>query len=221
MACMSCQKKAAAIAANKNVIAKAESKGLEAEYNVLQTLYDTGEFDFVRYMGPAYTHLVSPRTNSIVKFNLANYGQGRKGDVLLVHNDDIKASPTIFVKLPKNSPIYKKYLRRIDREKNLNEVEEKAEAKTKKAAKIETVKEDIVIKPIVNETTIEVKEVVKEEVQHLNNIVKRSEALTTTAYAEKFGYTHHLQVLALVKSGQLKSYKNEEDDKTYVYSVED
>ena len=50
--------------------------------------------------------------------------------------------------------------------------------------------------------------------------MKRSEAMTPKDFAEAYGYTHYLQVVAKVKSGELLSYRDEHD-KMFVYHMED
>lgn len=219
MACLSCKKKKEAAA--KAMLQNSVNLVSEGSNEPLLQLYNSGDFEFVRYMGPSYNHIVAPVTRAVIAYGLKDYGMARKGNILLVHKDDIKAKPHIFVKLKEGSPVHKTQLARIG-----------YTGKTSKPESVKTVKtiektydEPTVVEKTKNESiensekTNEVTSTI-DDVDNSLPIINKSNAITLDEYAEQYGYTHRLQVLALVKSGKLKSFKNDED-KTLVYTVDD
>ena len=189
----------------------------------MQKLYDSGNYKLVRYTGRNFTTTIGSPTGVIVKDGLKNYGRGKTGDILLVHVDDIKKSPTMFSVLKKDTDAYQEGLRKYD----ITEPESKS--KVAVTTKAEAVKPEQPVKKevIVESEEVEVHKEVKpeqdfkkidpEEMKDTGGrLLSHDEALPLKDFQEKYGFTHHMQVLAKVKSGELKSYKDD-DDKTFIY----
>ena len=51
-------------------------------------------------------------------------------------------------------------------------------------------------------------------------VLSKAEALPLKEFQDTYGYSHHMQVLSKVKSGELKSFKDE-DDKTFIYHYDE
>lgn len=170
-------------------------------------LLATGNYTFVTYNGKSYTHTIGSPTGAIAKDGMFSYGRGYAGKVILAHNADIAASPALFVPLTGDA---------------LKEVMATVPTKTVKAApKVKEVKTaDIVI---VNDDDDD--DVVNDDDDTVNlqtdlEGLTKDDALSVTEYTARYGYTHHMQVIAKVRSGELLSYKDE-DGKTMIYEVEE
>lgn len=188
----------------------------------MQKLYDSGNYKLVRYTGRNFTTTIGSPTGVIVKDGLKNYGRGKTGDILLVHNDDIKKAPTIFAVLQKGTEGYEEGIRKY-------ELTEPA-PKVKATAKSEAVKPEMDSykqhEVVTEKTVIEHNEVAPEqeftkidpeEMKDTGGrLLSKDEALPLKEFQEKYGFSHHIQVMTKVKSGELKSFKDE-DDKTFIY----
>lgn len=171
------------------------------------SLYETGEFQFVRYNGPSYTHNIGSRTGIIRNFGMTDYGRGKKGVVILVHNSDIRASKETFEVL---------------REEELSKVLEELNLVRKTVAKenVTSEKKEITKESDVKEETKTEATAEKEEKrEEKRDGLTKAQAVKLTEYAEQNGYTHYLQVVAKVKAGELFSYKDE-DGSTMIYERE-
>ena len=202
MACRSC---------GKNKTANKSTTIIETQS--LQSLYDSGNYDVVQYQGRTYTHNIGSPTGVIAQDGLSIYGRGQSGAYLLVHKQDIEKAPNIFVRLSGEA------LAKAQKSLNLTNP---TVAKVSATKSIKEVKEIEAIVSKQSEIDADIKEVeaiAREKVAE-GKVIKRSEALSLKDYAEEFGYTHHLQVLAKVKSGELLSYEDE-NGKPMVYHVED
>jgi len=51
-------------------------------------------------------------------------------------------------------------------------------------------------------------------------VLSKAEALPLKEFQDTYGYSHHMQVLSKVKSGELKSFKDA-DDKTFIYHYDE
>lgn len=221
MACARCGKKVPKVTMQKTTVEK-------------QELFDSGRYRVVRYNGANYTHFIGSPTGVIVADNLTSYGRAKDGNYLLVHVDDIKKTPNTFVVVSGDE------LEKAMAELELKPVVEStatvvANTPVTQSAKVvsdettavqpkSTEVDDEIEKAI--EKTEEVDEAIKEveEIARVNlaegKVLTRSEALSPKDFAEQYGYTHHLQVMAKVRSGELLSYEDE-TGKKFVYHVED
>lgn len=191
----------------------------------MQKLYNTGNYKLVRYTGRNFTTTIGSPTGVIVKDGLKNYGRGKTGDILLVHVEDIKKSPAMFTVLKKDTDGYEEGLRKYD----ITEVEPKS-TKEKAVAKAEAIKPETPVKKEVTVEEPEPVEVTKEVVPEQDfkkidpeefkdtggRLLSKDEALPLKEFQDKYGFNHHIQVFAKIRSGELKSFKDE-DDKTFIY----
>lgn len=198
------------------------------ETNTVQSLFDKG-YVLVRYEGRSYATTIGSPTGVIAQDGLKNYGRGQSGDLLLVHPDDVKHSPTIFTVISKSTPAYSEALKKYNLvEKGTKQAEakaEKTEIKSVKATKVVDAPEDkpkaTVVPEIVVEKPLPLKEADKAEMQDTGGkVLSRSEALPLKDFTEQYGFTHHMQVLTKIRSGELKSFKDE-NDKTLVYHFDE
>jgi hypothetical protein len=213
MACSSCGKKAKVSVDATQVQTK-------------QTLFDTGVFLPVVYTNyGTSTRVVGSPTGVITEFGLTSYGQAKPGDVLLVHKKDVEKTPQIFVLLQKSSNKYKDALKKFGIVENVVALEigkavvagitqafvvEEPVVEVITEAMLDEVVEPVVVMPSAAVTPSSDNATMK--------LLKRSEALAMPDFMEQYGYTHHLAVHAKIRSGELKSYKN--DKVTYVYHYE-
>lgn len=182
------------------------------EGRTMQDLYNTGNYTIVRYNGHVHTATVGSPTGIIAKDGLRNYGRAKAGDYLLVHVADISHSPTLFTLIDKNTEMYKMALAKFGIEETIKN--EKSEpTKKEKVSKAQS-SEEAVTEPVEQKEQVEPTPVDTNE----GLVLTKENALPLKAFQEKYGFTHHLQVLAKVKSGELYSYKD--DDTTYIYHVE-
>lgn len=178
----------------------------------MQKLYDSGNYKLVRYNGRTFTTTIGSPTGVIAKDGLKNYGRAQAGDILLVHTDDIKKTPQVFTLLQKGTEPYNVGLKKYEL------TDSAPKAVSKKTATVAEVK--ATVEPTVEVVTIEEKKIEKINEEELKDtggrLLSKDEALPLKEFQEKYGFTHHMQVLAKVKSGELKSYKDNED-KTFIY----
>jgi len=178
----------------------------------MQKLYDSGNYKLVRYNGRTFTTTIGSPTGVIAKDGLKNYGRAQAGDILLVHTDDIKKTPQVFTLLQKDTEPYNVGLKKYEL------TDSAPKAVSKKTATVAEVK--ATVEPTVEVVTIEEKKIEKINEEELKDtggrLLSKDEALPLKEFQEKYGFTHHMQVLAKVKSGELKSYKDNED-KTFIY----
>lgn len=187
-----------------------------------QDRYNSGEFVLAQYKGPGQMHNIGSVSGILRQYNMTNYGRGRNGDFFLVHVDDMKHMNSPFIAV---------------NEKNVKTVEKILQLQPKS-----TVKEgqNVSLDDVLNTQFVElstpimkVEEGTKDEseaiaeIQEIARVVtsegkvlKRSEALSPKDFADMYGFSHYLQVVAKVKSGELLSYRDG-NDKMYVYHVED
>lgn len=208
MACRSCGSK-------NNVEPRSFSDGS----NAMQDLFNSGNYIPVKFVGHNYTATIGSPTGVIVADGLKSYGRAANGDYILVHKTDVQAAPQKFVLLEKGSEGYNATLLKY----GLTEVE----ARSVKVAKVEKVKIEEVkvvesVKPEEQAIVIDVKEVekpaTKEELEDAGGeVLSREQAIPMVDFRDKYGYSHHMQVQAKIKSGELKSYRDEDEGITYVY----
>ena len=87
----------------------------------------------------------------------------------------------------------------------------------------ETAQKSNIVAVATEDVTVKTTEVTnpKDEINDAGGrVLSKSEALPLKEFQETYGYTHHMQVLSKVKSGELKSFKDE-DDKTFVYHYDE
>ena len=70
----------------------------------------------------------------------------------------------------------------------------------------------------VDEAVKEVQEIARKNVAE-GRLLSKDEAMSPSEFAKEFGYSHHLQVVAKVKSGELLQYEDDKGQKL-VYHVE-
>lgn len=204
MACRSCGSK-------NNVEPRSFSDGS----NAMQDLFNSGNYIPVKFVGHNYTATIGSPTGVIVADGLKNYGRAANGDYILVHKTDVQAAPQKFVLLEKGSEGYNATLLKY----GLTEVE----ARSVKAVKVEKPKVEEVkivesVKPEVKDVKEVVKPATKEELEDVGGeLLSREQAIPMADFRDKYGYSHHMQVQAKIKSGELKSYRDEEEGITYVY----
>ena len=217
----------------------------------MQSLFDSGNYKLVRYVGRNFTATVGSPTGAIVQDGLRSYGRGKNGDYLLVHVKDIQAAPTMFTVLSKGTAQYQEALVKYDlKEKTVMAKEITSVASRAAIARAESAvevqpnptddkiqvnptKEETVVENIVpvakEDVTVKTTEVTKpkeekptkEELSDAGGrLLSKADALPLKEFQETYGYTHHMQVLSKVKSGELKSYKDE-DDKTFIYHYDE
>ena len=191
----------------------------------LQEQYDSGNWVLAKYMGPSQTHNIGSPSGVIAQFGMGIYGRGRNGDIFLVHKDDTQAKFGKFTVVSGGAV--------TAAEKMLGLTTPGAKKVAPVAAPIVAPTVVIEIEPEVNDDVIVPVSVTQMEQEALEEIrevatdngtndtpLKRSEALPMKEFVPRFGYTHQLQVMAKVRSGELKTYKNE-DGKSMIYHVED
>jgi len=217
----------------------------------MQSLFDSGNYKLVRYVGRNFTATVGSPTGAIVQDGLRSYGRGKNGDYLLVHIKDIQAAPTMFTVLSKGTVQYQEALVKYDLKektvmaKEITSVASKAAiARAESAVEVQPNPTDdkIQVNPTKEETVVEnIVPVAKEDVtikttevtnpkekkptqEELSDaggrLLSKADALPLKEFQDTYGYTHHMQVLSKVKSGELKSYKDE-DDKTFIYHYDE
>ena len=188
----------------------------EESSTVLQQRYESGDFVLAQYRGANQTHNIGSPSGAIVKYEMTIYGRGRNGDFFLVHKDDVVHKDSKFVAVPNETT------RTVEKILHLTPLTlKKVEtAQVKEAIKeLTTETESTAFEKIEAAAVAEIEDIARQVISE-GKILKRSEAISPSAFAEMFGYTHYLQVVAKVKSGELLSYKNEKD-KMFVYHVED
>lgn len=186
-----------------------------------QEKYDSGDWFIAQYRGPGQMHNIGSLSGVLKQFNMTVYGRGRNGDYFLVHKDDLNHKNSLFLAVPENQT---KTVEKI------LQLQPKSSTKAEKTVSLNILQEklDELITPVVQQTEREIEvEKAVEEIQDVARLVvsegkalKRSEAMTPKDFAEAYGYTHYLQVVAKVKSGELLSYRDEHD-KMFVYHMED
>lgn len=221
----------------------------------MQSLFDSGNYKLVRYVGRNFTATVGSPTGAIVQDGLRSYGRGKNGDYLLVHIKDIQAAPTMFTVLSKGTVQYQEALVKYDLkektviakeitsvaskaaiaraegavdtpvEEQLNPTDNKVQVNSEnEMAVVENIvpvaKEDVTVKTT-EVTKPKEEKPTKEELSDAGGrLLSKADALPLKEFQETYGYTHHMQVLSKVKSGELKSFKDE-DDKTFVYHYDE
>lgn len=173
----------------------------------MQNLFDSGNYIPVRYNGGNYTHTIGSPTGVIVKDGLRSYGRGKYGDTFLVHKDDISAQPQTFTILAKDTQEYSDALTKFGVVKSQPKVVEK---KTSAKKEVEEVIEQSPAEDVTNAPTGDTG----------GKLLNKSEALLIGDFAHEYGFSHTLQVVGKIKSGELKSYKND-DGKTMVYHYDE
>lgn len=185
----------------------------------LQEFYNSGDFVLAKYAGPQQIHNIGSPSGVIAQYDMTIYGRGKFGDIFLVHKDDIKHKNSNFIELNGTA---------ITAAEKLLSLQPKTNAKTQEKKAVAEVEKTVlgVVKESLSEAETEVANAVKEveEAARINTaegeVLTRDTAIPASEFKEQYGFTHVLQVMAKVKSGELLSYKNEEDGKTYVYHVE-
>lgn len=181
-----------------------------------QDKYNSGDWFIAQYRGPNQMHNIGSLSGVLRQFDMTIYGRGRNGDYFLVHRDDLNHKNSLFVAVPENqTKTVEKLLQLQPKSTTVS-----SEVLKQKVAELTT--------PVVEKTDEEIKtEEAIAEIQDVARLVvsegkalKRSEAMTPKDFAEAYGYTHYLQVVAKVKSGELLSYRDEHD-KMFVYHMED
>lgn len=183
------------------------------EGNTMQDLFDSGKYKLVRYEGRDFTTTIGSPTGAIVKDGLKNYGRAKSGDFLLVHIDDIQKTPQTFIILEKGSEAYQLALRKFG-------LTEAVPVQSVRSVQKEKVVEKSKIEAVVEEEEKEQKTVEKKQTEELlsdtsdagGKLLSKSEALPLTDFRDAYGFSHHMQVMAKVRSGELKSYKTENDE---------
>jgi len=214
----------------------------------MQSLFESGNYKLVRYSGRNFTATVGSPTGVIVKDGLKSYGRGKDGDYLLVHMKDIEAAPTLFAVLSKSSTQYQEALEKYGLKEKATMAKEITSVATKAA--IQRAKDAVTqsnLEPTLTDSKVDVNPA-KEEVEVSNTapvapedvtvktievtnlkddindaggrVLSKAEALPLKEFQDTYGYSHHMQVLSKVKSGELKSYKDE-DDKTFIYHYDE
>jgi len=174
-----------------------------------------------KYVGPNQTHNIGSPSGVIVNYNMTIYGRGRNGDVFLVHKDDATHKEKKFMALAGGAI--------TAAEKMLNLKPAGSSPKVNRVVVPEEFQPKVIIEDVVlsedpvNED-LEVALAELKEVAEVNgtNVVplSKSEAMLMKDFVTAYGFTHQLQVMAKIRSGELFSYKNE-DGKTLVYHRED
>jgi hypothetical protein len=197
-----------------------------------QRFWDTGDFSFAIYRGGAYTHPVGSPTGILLnEYNYRNYAERAKhGAILLVHNDDIEDRPDLFELVTKenNEDAFWNGVQTfmINTKFAMNVPAEPIEAVTEF---VERPKKDTITLGDNNteltsaiddlEKKEEVNNLIVDAVENDKPVLYPDTAMRISEYAEEYGYTHHLQVSAEVRKGNLKSLKR--DGKTYVYHLDE
>ena len=186
-----------------------------------QDKYNSGDWFIAQYKGPNQMHNIGSLSGVLRQFDMTIYGRGRNGDYFLVHKDDLNHKNSLFVAVPEGQvktvekilQLQPKTIVTAEQTHSLDILQKKvAELTTSAAAKTE---EEIKVAEAVAEIQDIARLVVSE-----GKALKRSEAMTPKDFAETYGYTHYLQVVAKTKSGELLSYRDEHD-KLFVYHMED
>ncbi|TXI88542.1 MAG: hypothetical protein E6Q36_05300 [Chryseobacterium sp.] len=212
MACRSCggNKKAGATIMSSTALTNQQDK------------YESGDWFIAQYKGPGQMHNIGSLSGVLKNYNMTIYGRGRNGDYFLVHKDDLNHKNSLFVAVPEGQT------KAVEK---LLQLQPKSTARAEKTHSLEVLQEKVaeLTTPVVEEKTedeIKAEEAIT-EIQDIARLVvsegkalKRSEAMTPKEFADAYGYTHYLQVVAKVKSGELLSYRDEHD-KMFVYHMED
>lgn len=191
----------------------------------LQELYDTGNFVFAKYIGPSQTHNIGSPTGVIVEYGMGVYGRGKNGDIFLVHKKDTDKKFGKFQVIEGGAvnvaaKMYGVMLTPVNvtpvvAAKTAAPVVESVEVESVLELAENTIEESAKLTEAVNEIVA-----IAQENGTNDSPLKRSEAMLIKDFVPQFGYTHQLQVMAKIRVGELKSYKND-DGKTMVYHVED
>ena len=185
-----------------------------------QDKYNPGDWFIAQSKGPNQMHNIGSLSGVLRQFDMTIYGRGRNGDYFLVHKDDLNHKNSLFVAVPEGQvktvekilQLQPKTIVTAEQTHSLDVLQEKVAELTTSAAKTE---EEIKVEEAVTEIQDIARLVVSE-----GKALKRSEAMTPKDFAETYGYTHYLQVVAKTKSGELLSYRDEHD-KLFVYHMED
>lgn len=206
----------------------------------MQSLFESGNYKLVRYVGRNFTATVGSPTGIIVKDGLKSYGRGKNGDYLLVHVKDIESAPTVFTVLSKDSTQYQEALEKYGLKektmaKEITSVAAEAAVSgstpeptlTDSKVDVNPAKEEVEVSNVVavapEDVTVPTTEVTnpKDEIDDAGGrVLSKAEALPLKEFQDAYGYSHHMQVLSKVKSGELKSFKDE-DDKTFIYHYDE
>lgn len=192
----------------------------------LQELYDTGNFVLAKYLGPTQVHNIGSPSGVIAEFGMGIYGRGKHGDIFLVHKDDTRKSYNKFLALEGGSAVTASKILNI----NIAQASKKAKTEEQKVVEEIVDEADVVDDVRVYEEPVVTPDVVVEALNELRETadtigtndtpLTRANAMLLKEFVPKYGYTHQLQVMTKIKSGELLSYKNE-DGKTMVYHREE
>lgn len=190
----------------------------------IQELFNSGKYKLVRFNGHTYTATIGSPTGIIAKDGLYNYGRGKNGDIFLVHVDDISKEPTTFTILSSGSDAYNQGLTKF--ELSANKVEKKSkpvEVKVEVPVQEEPEEEEILSDVEEEEEPIQPQREKEESTSliHETKRLSRAEAIPMADFRDAYGFTHHMQVQAKIKSGEILSYRNEDENLTYVYHYEE
>lgn len=175
-------------------------------------LYHTGDFVLVEYKGPAYPHPVASPTGELYRqYGYAKYStHSQGGKALLILTDDVEARPDLYEAIPVGS-------------------ERHAIVSEQFGIDLEHVEpEQIVAVPLLNDDLTVATEVGEEESKPVEDEVEEVDlfprltqetAITLKEFVNQHpDFSHHLQVLAQVKQGNLESEKRE--DVIYIWHTE-
>ncbi len=200
----------------------------------LQALYDTGNFVFAKYIGPSQTHNIGSPTGVIVEYGMGVYGRGKNGDIFLVHKKDADKKFGKFQVIEGGAinvaaKMYGVNITPVNLTPTTPVVAAKTVAPVEEAFVPKNIVESEAFEEVVSGASTESDKLtealdeiiaVASESGTNDSPLKRSEAMLIKDFVPQFGYTHQLQVMAKIRVGELKSYKND-DGKTMVYHVED
>jgi len=204
MACAKCGSKKGSVVE----MTKQDSNDLQAKYN-------SGDWVLAKYNGPEQTHNIGSPSGVIAKFGMGIYGRGRNGGIFLVHKEDTLAKYGRFTAISGGAVAAAEKMLGLT-PPVIHTVSAKAVAAVEEVANVKT------IAPVETKTDDAVEEVmdIARVVVAEGRVLKRSEALLLSDFTEQYNFTHHLQVQAKIRTGELLSYRNEEG-KMMVYHVED
>ena len=213
MACRSC--------GSKNNV---EPRSFNDGSNTMQDLFNSGNYIPVKFVGHNYTATIGSPTGVIVADGLKSYGRAANGDYILVHKTDVQAAPQKFVLLEKNSEGYNATLLKYGIVEQVVRAVKPLKSEKPKLEEVKVVDSVFIPSNVPNDEAevLDVKEVekpaTKEELEDAGGeVLSREQAIPMADFRDKYGYSHHMQVQAKIKSGELKSYRDEEEGITYVY----
>ncbi len=176
-------------------------------------LYHTGDFVLAVYQGPRYPHPVSSPTGALYReYGYSKYSQqSQGGKSLLIMAEDVKARPDLFTVIPEDEEKHAVVCEQFGIDVDFVEPE--------KVVQVPVLDDDLTVVTPEVDTQETLPDVQDEEASVFPTLTQET-AITLKEFTTQHpDYSHHLQVLAQVKQGNLQSEKR--DKVIYVWHTQE